>query len=156
VTFITSILTNGYSSQSLALGTADSEGRFELKNVPTQDVEFQVHGTGIESTEIDLSEWSGDSLEVVVPLELRFQLEPNAARGAEYFKVFNANGERLRLVSLTSGVTSHLTQFHFRDREVLPTFRVSDSATDLVFYSGDQEVRRIALDLRRGEIARLR
>ncbi len=147
------------SSQTLERGRADGDGRFSLKNVPTEEVKFQISGTGIETTAVDLSNWNGGELKVVVPLELRFQFEPDATEGADSFRVFDDHGEGLRLVSITSGVTSHYSRhsrYYIKDREALPTFRVIDSATDLVFYSNGNEVRRITLDLKRGEIARLR
>ncbi len=142
--------------QSLKLGSCDQDGSFELRDVPARGVGLLVSGMGIKSTEIELARNQGSPLEIVVPLKLSFQLDPSACVGVEAIEALDDSGQRVLLIVRMPQGTTYIHRFSLRPETVQPTFEVTDLATELVLFAQDVELRRIPLNLARGEITLLR
>ena len=144
------------TTRSYELGVTNEHGEFELLDVPCAGGLFTISGSGVESVELMLENESMTDFVITVSLLLRFQLDPDVCPQADAFELVDEGGERLRFIAFSPGVTSHRNRSSLRNREALPTFQVSDLATEIVFYAGETVVQRSALHLVRGEVVRVR
>lgn len=160
-TFATHISDGHKSWTSKELGTADEDGYFELENVPTETVGLRASGLHVEGVDVDLTGWhgralAGESMEILVSLELHFQLSQQAVAGATRFRVLEESGAPTMFSARSTGLTAGFSRdYRIKPNVPLPTFVVGTSASELVLYNGDTFLRRIPLDLKRGEITQL-
>ncbi|MFT4649504.1 MAG: hypothetical protein ACI9X4_002744, partial [Glaciecola sp.] len=160
-TFATHISDGLHSWVFKELGRAEEDGVFELENVPTSAVGFRAGGLHITGVHVDLTGWharalEGELLEIEVPLELHFQLNPQAVAGATRFRVLDDSRTTLSILARSTSLFKVSSpDYWIKPNVPLPTFVVGASASELVLYNGDAFLRRIFLDLKRGEIIQL-
>ena len=146
----------GRHTRSLDLGSADADGRFEFTDVAHAHVDLLVRGAGVERTTFSIDPSQATNLELVVELRQRFQLDRSRFGAFDRFEAVDAAGESVTLTEFKSGVTTFRDRVRLNDDPTWPTFEVSDSATELVFYRGDAEALRVPLTLDRGTVTLLR
>ena len=138
------------------LGETDEDGAFALRDVPFGDALFLVRGEGIEETTFALSGDESGELRLEVPLRLRFRLDRDVAAGADAYQVVDASGDALQLHAIHPDHTAIWRRSPIRRAEVMPTVEVSDAATEIVFFAGDEVADRKPLHLVRGEVVVVR
>jgi RNA polymerase sigma factor (sigma-70 family) len=137
-------------------GETAENGEFHLRRVPIGNTKFVVRGTGIEETEFELDPNNAQDLTFVVPLRLRFQLDPDVAPGATSFEIQGEAGTRLKFKATYTDRDIYVTTGRLKHRDALPTIEVGDEANEIVFLKDGVEVDRKPLHLRRGEVTRVR
>jgi len=144
------------SSTRIKLGETDEGGHFELRDVPVEALVLHVGGIGIESVEIEFDREHAEGLMITVGLLLRFQLDSEVCPEADGFELVDVDGAKLKFKVYRLAVTSHLDHEWRMQRDASPTYEVRDEATEIVFFAGETEVKRMPLDLRYGEVVRVR
>lgn len=138
--------------QKMALvALTDEDGRYTLHNVPLQDVwiHFETDGREpFESRALAESE-TGETreLNVVLPLFVRLRVELDDPAEAQRFWVLDADGDEMNLNpnGELRFVTAELRRELFAGRS--PVFLLPERGRTLILMNGEDEVRRIGLDL---------
>jgi protocatechuate 3,4-dioxygenase beta subunit len=137
--------------------TTDSEGRFELKQLPRKGAKLNLSAESIVPEEVVLTPTADfEDFQVVVHQRCHLQVEllPPQDR-ADEFRVVDAQGRSLDLLVITGNSVNAYTAMELNDgrSEVVST---SSQARTLLLFKQDQEVGRVPLDLLPGEVNRVR
>jgi hypothetical protein len=134
----------------------DAEGRFEFRRVAREGLYLALHGEKISPRDYKgpFGENPND-LRIVVPLRYHFQIELADPNEAQEFRFFDEKGARLDIVMMVDGGTAQMERGWFSNGKT-QTFSVDETATTLVLYKGEKEVRRAPVTLSRGELTVIR
>jgi RNA polymerase sigma factor (sigma-70 family) len=134
----------------------DENGAFELLGVPRSGVTLHVSGGGVQDPGLELEAgFDPLALEVVVGVRVSLQVTVDGALGqAERFACLDASGELVELETPSQAGIWLLQHCDLVDRRS-PVVRVGDEAQTLVLYVGNEELTRVPLVLRQGELNRV-
>ena len=132
----------------------DAEGRFELRGLSKRTNVASVRGDDVDlgglqvplAPDADLEE-----LELVVPLRLHVQVEGGPEPDFDQVAVLDERGKELALAVFHGTFAFGSARVRLVEGRT-ETFTVSEAAKTLVLFRGEQEVRRVALALARGEV----
>jgi hypothetical protein len=148
------------TSHATAEGTrTDAEGRFELTEVPRNLVYLRLEGAQtvplewgrhIEGGLAGLVGQDHDDLTITLGRRCHFRVELARADEADQIAVLDAAGNPLEISEFRGNGRREAGRQPLTDGRSNP-LAVADTATTLVLYSGDREVRRVPLALTPGE-----
>ncbi len=142
---------------SLAV-TTDDEGLFEFEGVSRAVNRVSVQGSELGLQGIEHALGPGDDLEdleLTVPLRVHVQIDAGEQADFDRIAVLDQESERLEL-SIYHGRSAYgMQELRLHEGRTEP-FSVSELATTLVLYRGNSEVRRVPLELVRGELNTIR
>lgn len=144
------------SSRMIELDVADDDGRFSLRNFSLTDVELCVWGSNMDMHTITPEELELRPLQLVVPVNIQFQIDPSLAAIADRIQIVDESGELLSFDTLLPDVISQSNSYRLRNEGAIPTIEVSDRAAELLLIKDREIVRRIPLELRTNEIVQIR
>ncbi len=133
------------------------DGRFVFDALATEGVELQVWGgagVGFVHRSLDDVE-NGDELEIVLAANLHFSVELTEAGVADSFRIEDAAGLTLVLRRSHGDVNFTSEAGHF-EKGRSDVYSVSETARTLVLLSGEEQVLRLPVSLRAGEVTRIR
>jgi hypothetical protein len=137
--------------------TTDADGRFAFERV-ARAAAVEVHGEELGLLGFRRELRADDDrahLELAVPLRTHVRIEAAEARDFDRAALLDADGKTLEL-SVHHGNSSYaMSEITASDGSTEP-FAVAETARTLVLYSKGVEVRRIAIELVRGELNTLR
>lgn len=137
---------HGFSESGHAQETSsDSDGEFELEDVPRRGLKVSVSGASVKGAQIVVPD-DADPRAVVltVTIERSFRLETAPEERIEEFEVLDARGARLQMAAQTT--TSIRGDFRVElDAGRWPVCAVSEEGATLVLYRAGAEVRRVPI-----------
>ena len=148
------------TNHSVAQGTTtDADGRFELKSVPRNLVYLRLEGMNtvplewgrrIEGGLAKLVGRDHDQLVIRMGRRCHFQVELARVDEADAISVLDANDKELEISEFLGRGRREAPRQPIRDGRT-NQLAVADTATTLVLYKGENEVRRVPLRLTPGE-----
>jgi hypothetical protein len=141
-----------YASQTCEPVTTGDGGAFELPNVPRRDVLLAVSSSMVDTTHVEIPpDASGDDVRVEVEVSCRFRVEPRPGDPVEWIQVLDETGKALSVTVHRPDQTSIHSALR-RWPDGFPICTVSERASVLVLSRGQEELRRVPVDLRPGEV----
>jgi hypothetical protein len=127
------------------------DGRFEFKRVAKAQVHVSADSDRIMPDGVTLTP-SSDAENVVITVLSRchFKIELAEAEEANGFRVLDERGKALS-IHVFSGGETWATDFEKLTAGQSPMVAVEETAKTLVLFKGNEEVRRVSLDLKPGE-----
>jgi RNA polymerase sigma-70 factor (ECF subfamily) len=138
--------------------TTDGEGRFRFERVSSAATLVRVSGLelGLMGFERRLGpEDDVERLELAVPLRVHVQVDVGGETAFERIALLDARGEKLAL-SVQHGQSAFAMQEVRLEAGRTESFSVSELAATLVLYGDGDELRRVPVSLRHGELNTLR
>jgi|694.fasta_scaffold00591_53 RNA polymerase sigma-70 factor (ECF subfamily) len=137
-------------------GTTDADGRIVLRSVPRSGVSIGVNDHNAikpTSTAYD-AERMGTEVTIPVVRLRTLQLLASSTSDFEYVMLLDESGQVMELEMVLPGAISAGTRAPL-ENGALPIIRVPDTARMLVLRRGESEIRRLALPVFTGEVARI-
>lgn len=143
-------------SQFMTYGrvSTDAAGRFELHDVPLELVQLLVSGRAIHTDSAQLPSPRTDDVEILARIEMRVRLEV-ADPAVDRLGFLDEKGQRASVTAHFPHTESQQYELHRADG-AFAEFSVTDDVATVILKSGDAEVRRVPLDVRRESRVTLR
>jgi hypothetical protein len=146
--------TGHYSSGGGRLGpvVTGDDGRFEFKNVAKKDVDVMATAPDILPNGMALASAARpDDVRIVVLLRCHMKVELTNPSDGDQFEVRDGAGRKIGMTTFSGGMSwgTDVGTLTAGSSEVVA---VEETARTLVLLSGGKEVRRVALDLKPGQV----
>lgn len=142
---------NGGNFETLGETTVSgTDGHFVIEKCPLEHVEIWINGPGVKSIDLDVPTDEGPT-RIVVQRVFKFGLRVTGGSTADHFAVLDAKGNRMTSIRHSPEMTSG-NRVHKIVLNNGPFYEVDDQATHLLLLKGEQEVRRMPLNLRGVEL----
>ncbi|MBK8975686.1 MAG: sigma-70 family RNA polymerase sigma factor [Planctomycetes bacterium] len=130
----------------------DVDGSFVLENSPHRHVYLSISGTGVQFQQVEFDA-AEQPLRIVAARVMRFSIQPREGLRADRFQVHDIDDEPVELTARDAQHTS--TTWNGSITRPAAAYEVDDRGVTMVLYAGDEEVRRIPLQLRPGRANRI-
>ena len=148
---------NSVTTMTMASTRTGPDGRFGLARMPKDTASILVTGEGIDTNSVSVAEYRpGLEWQIAVPVQARFCVETTEKDPADRFSVLDAEGLEQQIVVLRKvggGVLLESVPLEAARGAVCKT---ADTATTLVLFRGDEELRRLSIQLSADELRVLR